>query len=370
VLDRRATRQAMRASRRIALLVSRLALSWRRRSRGCLPAVATVLLVCGSGASVALDKQELAVIYNTGEAGSLQLATHYARQRAISSDHIFGVTLGNSSKSLPAATFTAVHADLLARLPDEIQAYALVWNKPYRVGCMSVTSAFAFGYDEKYCAVGCKPTAANPYYGSASGHPYRDHGVRPAMLVGAGSATATKALIARSLRANLQTSKAGAAYLVSSGDVARDTRVPRYALAARAFADRLPVHVLRSTGIAGYDDVMFYFIGAKHVANLDRISFAPGAIADHLTSHGGELEGGTQMSAVQWLVAGATGSFGAVVEPCNFPQKFPDPPTLMRQYLNGDTLIEAYWKSVLWPGQGLFIGAPLARPYAAEVNIP
>ena len=25
--------------------------------------------------------------------------------------------------------------------------------------------------------------------------------------------------------------------------------------------------------------------------------------------------------------------------------------------------IEAYWKSVAWPGQGVFIGEPLARPY-------
>jgi xylose isomerase len=36
----------------------------------------------------------------------------------------------------------------------------------------------------------------------------------------------------------------------------------------------------------------------------------------------------------------------------------------MRHYLSGDTAIEAYWKSVVWPGQGVFIGEPLARPYA------
>jgi hypothetical protein len=29
-----------------------------------------------------------------------------------------------------------------------------------------------------------------------------------------------------------------------------------------------------------------------------------------------------------------------------------------------DTLLEAYWKSVAMPGRGLFIGEPLARPYA------
>ena len=36
---------------------------------------------------------------------------------------------------------------------------------------------------------------------------------------------------------------------------------------------------------------------------------------------------------------------------------------LMRHYLQGDTALEAYWKSVAMPGQGLFIGEPLSRPY-------
>jgi hypothetical protein len=32
----------------------------------------------------------------------------------------------------------------------------------------------------------------------------------------------------------------------------------------------------------------------------------------------------------------------------------------MRRYLDGETLLEAYWKSVAMPGQGIFIGDPLA----------
>ena len=36
----------------------------------------------------------------------------------------------------------------------------------------------------------------------------------------------------------------------------------------------------------------------------------------------------------------------------------------MRRYLQGETLLEAYWKSVAWPGQGIFIGEPLAAPFA------
>jgi hypothetical protein len=70
------------------------------------------------------------------------------------------------------------------------------------------------------------------------------------------------------------------------------------------------------------------------------------------------------MSSLKWIAAGATGSYGAVIEPCAFPQKFPHPGVAIQAYLTGATLIESYWKSVLMPGQGIFIGEPLARPFA------
>lgn len=70
-----------------------------------------------------------------------------------------------------------------------------------------------------------------------------------------------------------------------------------------------------------------------------------------------------QMPCIEFLAAGATGSYGTVVEPCAFTAKFPDPSVLLPHYLAGDTLIEAYWKSVNWPGEGLFVGEPLACPY-------
>ena len=41
----------------------------------------------------------------------------------------------------------------------------------------------------------------------------------------------------------------------------------------------------------------------------------------------------------------------------------------MSHYLVGETLVEAYWKSVKWPTQGLFIGEPLAKPYAKSLPI-
>jgi hypothetical protein len=126
----------------------------------------------------------------------------------------------------------------------------------------------------------------------------------------------------------------------------------------------LPTEIVEADVLENKSDVMFYFTGLTHVPSLDRNRFLPGAVGDHLTSAGGVLFGGGQMSSLAWLQAGATGSYGAVVEPCNFPAKFPVPAIVMAHYLQGETLIEAYWKSVQMPGQGIFIGEPLARPFA------
>jgi uncharacterized protein (TIGR03790 family) len=72
------------------------------------------------------------------------------------------------------------------------------------------------------------------------------------------------------------------------------------------------------------------------------------------------------MSALEWLRQGATASYGTVSEPCNLPGKFPNPAVFLDHYRRGGTLLEAYWKSVAMPGQGLFIGEPLARPYGSQ----
>jgi uncharacterized protein (TIGR03790 family) len=104
------------------------------------------------------------------------------------------------------------------------------------------------------------------------------------------------------------------------------------------------------------------------VLQLPLIHFRAGALADHLTSTGGVLEGGNQMSAMSWIAKGATATYGSVSEPCNFREKFPNISILFEHYVHGETALEAYWKSVAMPGQGLFIGEPLARPYAARRN--
>jgi uncharacterized protein (TIGR03790 family) len=227
---------------------------------------------------------------------------------------------------------------------------------------MSITSAFAFGYDEAFCALRCGRTRRSPYYGSASLMPFTDHGLRPTMMLAGSSLAEVKALIDRGVTAD-QSWPEGTAYLVSTSDAARNVRAATYGAAQKALGGAINTGIVEADYIEGRDDVMFYFTGLVRVPKISSNRFLPGAAADHLTSSGGQLTDSSQMSALEWLEAGATGSFGAVIEPCNFPGKFPNPGMLMASYLTGSTLVEAYWRSVAMPGQGVFIGEPLARPY-------
>ena len=70
------------------------------------------------------------------------------------------------------------------------------------------------------------------------------------------------------------------------------------------------------------------------------------------------------MNILDWIDAGATASYGTVSEPCNHVQKFPHPQMLIQAYAQGVSALEAYWHSVAWPAQGVFVGEPLAAPFA------
>ncbi len=160
----------------------------------------------------------------------------------------------------------------------------------------------------------------------------------------------------------------GRAYLLNTPDKARSVRSAFFPQTAKELAGVFPMEILETGAISDRQDVLFYFTGLTHVPQLQTLEFQPGALADHLTSTGGQLTDSTQMSILRWLEAGATASYGTVIEPCNHQQKFPVPGIAMYFYATGATAIEAYWKSVSWPGEGIFVGEPLAKPFAPELQ--
>jgi len=302
------------------------------------------------------------VIVNDADPLSQQITEYYLARRAVPARNVIHVNFKPGSKVMRPEVFRDLKAEVDARTPATVQGYVLTWTSPYRVGCMSITTAFAAGFDEAFCALGCKPTRTSPYYDSNSRQPFTDYRWRPTMMLAGESLDEVKALIDRGVAAD-GTRPVGTAYLLSTTDKARNARVRFYRGIEMMQSSRFRIKILSSNSLQFRDDVMFYFTGLARVAGIDNNEYRPGAIADHLTSAGGKLTGSGQMSSLRWLQAGATGSYGAVVEPCSFVQKFPRPNVVIERYLNGETLLEAYWKSVEWPGQGVFIGEPLAAPF-------
>lgn len=306
---------------------------------------------------------ELAVIVNDADPLSRQIANYYMQRRGIPKRNLIHVNFEPRRTALTADEFNGIKQDVDAATPPQIQAYALTWAEPYRVGCMSITSAFAFGFDKRWCsAKTCAVTQPSPYFASDSATPFDDFKFRPTMSLAAADFATAKALIDRGIASDGSRPR-GTAYLVSTTDKARNVRATTYANIKRLFDPLLTTEVVRHNALIGRDDVMFYFTGRVSVDGLDTLQFLPGAVGDHLTSTGGQLTDSKQMSVLRWLEAGATGSFGTVVEPCAWPSKFPNPGIMMAHYLRGATLIEAYWKSVQMPGEGIFIGEPLAAPF-------
>jgi uncharacterized protein (TIGR03790 family) len=311
----------------------------------------------------ALDHSQLAVIVNTSDPLSVEIGEYYAARRRISFQNIIKVSFTPIEATLTRAQFELVKAQIDRQTLPQVQAYALTWAAPYRVECMSITSAFAYGFDPASCAGGCKPTRPSRYFNSPVRLPFAQLGIRPTMAIAATSFEHAKELIDRGIESD-GSFPAGTAYLLSTSDKQRNVRSASYRTVERMVGRRIGVRRLQQDTLADKTDVLFYFTGRSNIEGLETLRFMPGAIADHLTSAGGDLTaGGGQMSALRWLEAGATGSYGAVVEPCNFPQKFPHPAIAIGRYLQGETLIEAYWKSVAMPGQGVFIGEPLASPF-------
>ena len=322
-------------------------------------------LACGT--ALALDSTQIAVVVNTRDPLSVAIGEYYAARRSLSFQNIVRVEFAPGQSVMSAVEFAPIKAALERQTRPAVQAYALTWAAPYRVDCMSITAAFAFGFDPAHCAEGCKATAASPLYNTPGRLPYTEHGVRPAMAIAARTLDEAKVLIDRGVAAD-GSRPVGAAYLLSTSDAARNVRHLLYPLAQSVMQQRLRVHVLKQDALEHARDVLFYFTGRVRVEGLSTLAFVPGAVADHLTSAGGMLTDSPQMSALAWLEAGATGSYGTVVEPCNLLQKFPHPAILAAHYLGGETLIEAYWKSVMMPGQGVFIGEPLAAPFKPTVR--
>jgi uncharacterized protein (TIGR03790 family) len=315
---------------------------------------------------------DVGLVINSNDPNSVAVGEYYARQRGIPPEQVLRVALPVRA-TLTAAEFESFNAQVKAAMGPQVQALALAWAQPYAVECNAITAALTVGYQPELCSQTCATSRPSVLFNHPTVRPFTDLGVRPSMLLAGRTVAQATALIDRGVAADRQLGKRGVApasvVLLRTTDAARNVRAAWYPpMPAMGQPDPLvplgaQLRVQDSTAESP-ERVVLLQTGAVRVDNPAAIDWVPGALADHLTSYGGQLLNTSgQMTALEWLEAGATASYGSVSEPCNHWQKFPHPQVLLLHYVQGATALEAYWRSVAWPVQGVFVGEPLAAPF-------
>lgn len=315
-----------------------------------------------------LSARDLGLVINEDDPYSVQVGAYYAKARQIPESQILRVHLPVKGALTPAE-FQAFSQRVEAFYGERVQGLALAWRLPYAVDCNSITGALAMGFDPKVCANTCAPTRPSSYFGSVSTQPYKDHRMRLSMLLASRDVPSAKALIDRGVQSDgslgLRGGLPAQVHFVTTLDKIRSQRQVLFPPPGLQPKVGVEIHLDETEALRDADRVLVYLTGRANVEYLDTVSFLPGALADHLTSFAGVLDKPHgQMTVMSWIDAGATASYGTTSEPCSHLQKFPHPQALLLFYLQGATALEAYWKSVMWPQQGLFVGEPLAAPFA------
>jgi uncharacterized protein (TIGR03790 family) len=293
---------------------------------------------------------------------------YYATARGLKPEQVLRLSVP-LKPTLDQVEFDHLRRAIDAGFGGRIQALALAWTMPFAVDCNSITGALALGVDAELCKQSCNPSRPSSYFNSASIRPLTDHGFRPAMLLAARTVEQAKALIDRGVAADGSLLLRGRppvnAMFLSTDDVPRRVRMPLYPPPGLIRPVGVEVKFAPAAELNRTPRVLMAITGSARVDLEPAPDWVPGALADHLTSTGGELlTGGGQSTVLDWIASGVTASHGAVTEPCNHLQKFPHPQVLLGHYIQGSTALEAYWKSVRWPQQSLFVGEPLSAPFA------
>jgi uncharacterized protein (TIGR03790 family) len=319
-----------------------------------------------------LQAADIGLVINSADPYSVAVGEHYIRARGLRPAQVLRLALPVRPR-LDFAEFDALREAIARHFGPQTQALALAWVQPFAVQCNSLPGALALGFDSALCQNPCAPSRPSPYFNAATHRPFSELGLRPAMLLAADSVEAAMALIDRGVAADGRLHAGAAAgpraraLMLATEDRARRVRMALYPPAGIVpGAARLRVEHRPAAALPGADRVLVAMTGSVTVALDPPPRWLPGGLGDHLTSVGGVLQGEHgQGTALAWIASGATASHGSVSEPCNHLQKFPHPQLLLRHYAQGASALEAYWKSVAWPQQSLFVGEPLAAPFAS-----
>ena len=350
--------------------------------------VVVLWLVCLLGISLrgAGSGLNAVVVVNQASRNSVQLGNYYCERRQVPPQNVLRInwpatnTNWNIDWALSDLTSVLVNP-LLAMLANrqltgQIDYVVLSMDLPYRVytpesvALNSTTSALFYGFKpDKHEPCSLAPGSANLYAGS-------EDVFRATPPIGASSNSFLATMITSSnLAMAMQIVDQGAGsdstfptqtvYLEKSTDWARNVRYWTFdnAIFDTRLRGNYAMERTNADSIWGYGYILGVQTGSIGYS-VASVSFAPGGLADNLTSFGGQIfQYSSQLDILSLLAAGAAGSYGTVDEPCNYLQKFPSPLDYFCQ-ARGFSLAECYYQSVTNPYQGLIIGEPLAAPFA------
>ena len=354
-------------------------LYWSARFLGLMLS-ASIAFAGGSGLNVV-------VVVNQASSNSIQLGNDYCEKRGVPPQNVFRMTgWGGGGTNWYLSDFeTFLRQPLLGMLAsrgltNQAQFLLLSMDIPYRVldqgSQNSSTSALFYGFkydgtnspDPNYPSCSLPDSSSNSYAFSetplgSTPPDTADTNSFLAMMLTENTFAGAESVLASGLNGD-STFPTQTVYLAKTSDGARNVRFMEFDDAifdARLNGNDSLVWLnsdsLPSTNLLGLMTGFGNF-------SLPPATFIPGAFGDSLTSYAGALfDNIGQTLLFVFLDTGGAGSYGTVVEPCNYLQKFPHPLDYFYQS-RGFSLAEAYYMGLLNPYQGVLVGEPLSAPFA------
>ncbi len=337
----------------------------------------------------------MAVVVNTNSTNSVQLGNYYCERRQVPPQNLLGANWTGSSITWAKTNFESVLLNPLLsmlasrKLTNQIDYVVLSMDFPYHVtetnGENATTAALFYGFkaDGAPPCGGCPNSCSLP---NASSNSYAgSEGIfRSTPPINASSNSFLVTMITASNLASAKlivdqgvlgdfTFPTQTVFLAKSTNSINSARNIRYKTFDNAiFNGRLRGNYSIQRTNTEYNWVFGNCLGVQHgvlYSGTDGTTFVPGAMADNLTSFGGLIleDSFGHLKLLAYLAAGASASYGTVIEPCNYLEKFPSPQNYFYQ-ARGFSLGECYYQSVTNPFQGLLVGEPLAAPFAQPAS--
>jgi uncharacterized protein (TIGR03790 family) len=316
------------------------------------------------------------VIVNQLSSNSCEVANYYCERRQVPPDNVLRISWAGGNIVWTSADFqTNLLNPLLTmlagrQLTNQVDYVVLSMDIPYQTlnGTLLNGTTSCLFYGIKTDSGPGWASITNSYWASeqifARARPTSSPGYAfLCTMITANSVAQAKQLIDQGVASD-GTFPNRTVLLAKSSDPIRNIRYKAFdnAVFNTRLANNYSMYRTNCDWLWGKTNLLGFETGLANVP-ITPNTFAPGAMADSLTSFGGMILGGTdQTTLLAFINAGASGSYGTVTEPSAVTAKFPDPQNYFYQS-RGFSLAECYYQSLYEPYEGLIVGEPLAAPY-------